>query len=66
MFSVENLERGIEHARKNIRVLEDAIERERQTIKEYRIMIDDIEFAEKQKKAAEEGISIEVVNDNPN
>lgn len=66
MYSVEGLENGIEHARKNIRVLEEAIERERNTIKEYRVMIDDIENAEKLKALAEENVTVEVVYDDPN
>ena len=62
-FSVESLENGIVNSRKNISVLEDAIDKERNTIKEYRIMINDIEIADKLKHAAENNIHIEVVSE---
>jgi hypothetical protein len=65
-YSVEGLENGIERCRHNITVLEDAIDKERQTIKEYRIMMDDIERAERLKAEAEEGITVEVVRDDSN
>ena len=42
-YSVESLKNGIEAAKKNIKTFEDAIERERETIKEYRSMIEIIE-----------------------
>jgi len=59
MYSIKGLEDGIEHAKKNIAVLEDAIERERNTIKEYRIMIDSIEVADRKKKEAEGHVEVE-------
>lgn len=62
-FTVDSLENGITNCRKNISVLEVAIETERATIKNYRIMIDDIETAERDKALAEKGINIEVVNE---
>ena len=62
-FTVETLENGIVNCRNNITVLEDAIEAERVTIKNYRVMIDDIETAERNLAAAEKNIVIEVVND---
>lgn len=62
-FSVDSLENGIVNCRKNIKVLEEAIDKERQTIKDYRIMIDDVEYAEKAKHAAENNVHIEVVRD---
>lgn len=40
MYSVESLERGIEHCKKNIKTFEDAIQKERDTIDEYYGMID--------------------------
>ena len=40
MFSIEALERGIEGCKKNIKVFEDAIDKERDQIKEYYGMID--------------------------
>ena len=61
MFTIEGLENGILNCRKNIVVLEKAIEDERETIKNYRIMIDDIEKADSKLKEAEAGITIEVV-----
>jgi hypothetical protein len=63
MYSIEGLENGIEGCRKNIQVLEAAIDKERQTIKEYRVMMDDIEFAADLKTKAEEGVNIEVVRE---
>lgn len=60
MYSVDGLENGIVQAKKNIALLEDAIERERNTIKEYRIMIDDLEQAKKAKKEAQSNVTIEV------
>ena len=60
---LESLENGIVNSRKNIQVLEDAIDKERQTIKEYRIMMDDIEMADKLKHAAENNVHIELVSE---
>ena len=47
MYSVESLERGIEQCKKNIKIFEEAIDKERDTIKEYRNMIDVIENKER-------------------
>ena len=63
MYSIEGLENGIAGCRKNIEVLEIAIEKERQTIKDYRLMIDDLERASSLKAEAEAGINIEVVRE---
>ena len=63
MYSKDGLEHGIKMCRKNIKVLEDAIEKERDTIKEYRIMIDDLEKAGALAKEAAANIHIEVDND---
>ena len=41
-FSVESLENGIEAAKKNIGIFEDAITKERATISEYYDMISTI------------------------
>ena len=65
MYSVEGLEHGIERARVNIASLEVAIEKERNTIKEYRIMIDDIETADRKLKEAYSSVTIEVECDDP-
>lgn len=62
MYSIEGLENGVEGCRKNIAVLETAIEKERNTIKEYRIMIDDLETATKLKKNAEDNVHLELVH----
>jgi prefoldin subunit 5 len=63
-FSVKSLENGIESSKKNIRVFEDAIDKERNTIKEYREMIDTIERKKREAKIREEMSSqIEVVRD---
>jgi hypothetical protein len=61
-YTVEGLENGVEGCKKNIAVLEDAIEKERNTIKEYRIMMDEIETSDRLVKAAHDGIHVEVVN----
>lgn len=40
MYSIEGLERGIESSKKNIKVFEDAIKKERETMAQYYEMID--------------------------
>ncbi len=62
-YSVDGLKHGIERARHNIVVLEEAIEREERTIADYRIMLADIKRAGEQKAEAEANIRIEVVTD---
>lgn len=60
MYSVEALERGIESAKKNIVVFEEAIQKERDQIAEYYKMIDHLkekERKEKDIKAIEESIN---------
>jgi len=59
-YSMESLERGIEACKKNIKTFEDAIDKERNTIKEYRFMIDTIE---RKKREAERAITIKVNKD---
>lgn len=61
MYTVEGLRHGISQAKQHIKVLEEAIEKERRTIADYKIMIDSIEAADRKKKAAEKGVRIEVV-----
>ena len=39
-YSIESLERGIVKCEENIKIFENAIAKERKTIKEYRYMID--------------------------
>lgn len=51
MFSIESLERGIEGCKKNITVFEDAIDKERNQIKEYYGMIDVLRKKEEVNKA---------------
>lgn len=66
MFNVEALERGIEKIKKNILVLEDAIDKERSRIKEYRGMIETIERKEKEKVLASQSIKIVRGDNNDN
>ena len=51
MYDKDALQQGIDKAQVNIKTFETAIEGERQTIKEYRIMIDEIEVKEAKEKA---------------
>ena len=53
MFSIESLERGIEGCKKNIKVFEDAIDKERDQIKEYYGMIDALRKKAEVQKALE-------------
>jgi len=53
-YSVENLLRGIEQAEKNIKTFEDAISKERETIGQFKWMIEQVERKEDEKKKAEE------------
>ena len=63
-YSVESLENGIEACKKNIQTFEDAIEKERETIKDYRYMIEEIEIQKRNAKIRKEMSSrIEVVRD---
>ena len=62
-YTVEGLEAGIKHCRKNIAVFECAIEKERNTIKEWRIMQDSIEESDRKVKEANANVHIEVVTD---
>ena len=48
-YDIQALKAGIEKCKVNIQTFEDAIERERRTITEYRIMIDAIREQEKKK-----------------
>ena len=64
-YSLEGLEHGIDRCKVNIGVLETAIEKERNTIKEYRIMIDSVETSDRLKKEAESNVHLEVVDDSP-
>ena len=63
MHSIEGLERGIEHAKKNIKTFEDAIKKERETIDEYHKMIDTLK--QKQRDEEHKKQLQESVNANP-
>ena len=64
-YSIEGLEHGIERCDVNIKLLEVAIEKERQTKKDYRIMIDHKEKADRKMEHAKASMkaSVEVVVD---
>ena len=57
-YSVEALHRGIRASEVNIVTFEDAIKRERQTMTEYRWMIDQIERKKKEAEDARVGQAI--------
>ena len=63
MYEKSGLLEGVQNCKRNIKVLEKAIEDERNTIKEYRVMIEDIDRAEAKMAEAKAGVHIEVVND---
>ena len=63
MHSIRGLENGIVNAKANIKVLEGAIDRERNTIKEYRVMIDSIEHSDRLLAEACENTHIEIIRD---
>jgi hypothetical protein len=63
-FSVESLDNGIESCKKNILIFEEAIEKERATIKEYRGMIETIGEQERMAKMREKmAANVEVVRE---
>jgi hypothetical protein len=66
-YTVETLEHGIEGCKKNIAVLETAIERERATIADYRIMQDSIVVATRKQEeaAAWAKTNVEITHDSP-
>ena len=53
MHSIEGLERGIEHAKKNIRTFEEAIDQERETIQKFHDMIDVLREKQRVEKVVE-------------
>ena len=59
-YSIENLRNGIKQASKNIKTFEDAIEKERATIKEFEYMIETIERKEQLKN----GVTVNGDNNN--
>ncbi len=52
MYSIEGLEHGIERCKVNITSLEGAIQSERKTIADYKIMIHNLQKAEEKQKEA--------------
>ena len=62
-YSIESLEGGIEKCKKNIEIFEEAIEKERDTIREYRSMIDVLEEKESRREEIQKHISIEIDRD---
>ena len=62
MYTVEGLTHGIERCKVNIATLEEAIEAERKTIADYKIMIAKLERVAQQKAEAEANVHIEVVD----
>jgi len=53
MYDIKGLKHGIEQCHKHIKTFEEAIEKERQTIKEYIIYIDELEKQAKLKEQQE-------------
>lgn len=51
-YSIENLKHGIKQAEKNIKTFEEAINKERETIGQFKWMIEQAERKEKERKAA--------------
>ncbi len=62
-YSIESLENGIIKSRENIKMYEDLIDHERNQIKEYRLMIDSLERAEREKAEALANVRIDVVRE---
>jgi len=59
-YTADNLRRGIEQAKKNIKTFEDAIEKEEAQIKQFKWMIKEIE----RKEELKEGLTVNGDNDN--
>jgi hypothetical protein len=59
-FNPAALELGIEKCQDNIKIFEEAIEKERNTIKEYRIMIEQLAHKRHVMEVAEKGIRVRV------
>lgn len=53
-YSIESLENGIESCKNNIQTFEDAIDKERNTIKEYRVMIEVVERKQREASVRED------------
>ena len=63
MYSIDGLVHGIERCKINISTFEQAIQDERKTIADYKIMIAKLEKIEQQKEEAQG--HVEIVHDNP-
>lgn len=64
MYNIDSLEAGIDQCKVSIKALEDAADRERETIKEYRGMIDTLQERERiDAEVAKMGDRIEVVRE---
>ena len=67
MYTKEGLKHGIDRCKVNIASLKSAIAKEQRTIKDYRIMISEIEESDAKKRAAKEQPKrVEIVHDNQN
>lgn len=62
MYSIDGLTHGIERCKVNIASLEQAIESEKKTIADYKIMISNLQRAEQKMAEAEANVHVEVVN----
>ena len=62
-YNKQALEDGILKCKKNIQVFEDAIEKERQTIKDYRDMMDTMDEQARVQKEIANNVHIEIVRD---
>ena len=60
MFTIDGINSGIDGCKRNIKALERAIEEERKQIASYRVMLDEIDRAEKAMAEAEANVHIEV------
>ena len=63
MYNQAAIKAGIEKCKENIKVFEIAIEKERETIKEYYDIIDTLERKAREVKEVKEKIHIEIEKD---
>ena len=63
VYTTESMNRAIKQAKKNIATFEEAIEKERATIKQAREWMDKIEEQERLKKEAQDSVQVEVVRE---
>lgn len=63
MYNTASLKAGIEKCKENIKIFEQAIENERNTIKDYYAKIEILEDQERKAREAEQKIHIEIDND---